>query len=118
MESLMVIDPVRLLLTKKTALPPSLAVLFSSKLLVMLRFQPTARPLRTAERLIDALFRRRRFGEVHVLRLVLERPPQHLDQRFEWPEIAARHGCRDGLLHAVVARDESRIGSPHGRSAG
>ena len=50
-------------------------------------------------------------------RLVLVRHGEHRQQTLEGREIPIVHGCRDRLLHQMVARDESRVGRAHRRPA-
>ena len=52
-----------------------------------------------------------------MLRLVLVGARENAEQRLEGLEVAPLDGSLDQLLHAMIARNERRIGEPHPRRA-
>jgi len=54
---------------------------------------------------------------VRELRLLLARSSEDLHERFEGFEIVSPNRRLDGLLDAMVARDEGGVREPHGRDA-
>src|SRR5690606_9550933 len=69
-----------------------------------------------AEGAVAPLFVAGGFGELGVLRLVLEGAREHLVEPLERSRVAHRGGG-DGLLHVVVARDERGVHLPHAPGA-
>ena len=72
--------------------------------------------LGTAECAQDAFVRRGRMSVIRHLWLIFVGFCQYGDQFFERTELARQSGL-DGLLNAVITRDEGRVDGIHGRSA-
>ena len=70
-----------------------------------------------AKRLVHDLIGPRRIDIAAEHWLNFVRHGEHRQQTLEGHEILIVHGCRDRLLHQMVARDESRIGRTHRRPA-
>src|SRR6266487_5827681 len=70
-----------------------------------------------AKCLVHDLIGPRRIDVATEGRLILVRHGEHCQQTLEGREIPIVHGCRDRLLHQMVARDESRVSRTHPRPA-
>src|SRR5947208_16925340 len=70
-----------------------------------------------AKRLVHDLIGPRRIDVASEGRLILVRHGEHCQQTLERRETPIVRGCRDRLLHQMIARDESRVSRTHRRPA-